>query len=252
MITYERDGCLLCYSREANMPDALPTDPTMPPDAAPPPPPAPSEDDEREDYYRHCASHPYHRTHHEKMLSYAAAPAPGIGPTNGSNPEPPPEPGPKEPPADYARGEQAAHYARLETELRQLRRDREKDRKDLDRERAARLDAERRAQVIQYERELAQLAADEGIVLDVSAEMVDVAPQSGPVMSREQFDRHKTRIATNYQRGPVGGDLLPVRKDPPAGGGKKELTEARLGEAHQYMLDHNVSMEEAVRHVTGA
>ncbi len=216
-IVYAGGAKLLCYSREVNM------DPTMPPDpAVPSEPPAPAEADdgaERESYERHCASHPYARKHHEKMLSYAmGAAAPAMpGAMNGDlpgGPPPPPVPAPDESAEQFQRRLTADRYQR-----------------DVQAARKEAAEARQETLALKYERDLTQLLAL-GYEFDLSAELVDCRS-----MTPEQFSRHKDRIEKNYARGPVGDTRrIPIVDTPPMGG--EHFGERELDASLAYLREH--------------
>ncbi len=202
MVVYGNAGEeLLCYAREIDM-----ADPTLPPDPAAPmdAPPAPGGDsltpDEMEQHMRHCASSPHARKHHEQMLRYAGEAGAGPGVASPTD-FPPPAMG-SEPPAMMGRTDKPETYARVLSENRQL-----KTRLHAAEQRAQA--AERVARLAQYGRELEQLAAEEGVILDAEEELKLCGD-----FDRARFEGHKQHIALHYAHDPAGGRSLPVARTP--------------------------------------
>jgi hypothetical protein len=232
---FQADEPVLCYSREVNMPDpTMPPDADAPMDAATPPMPGAEGGDEAgqmEAYQRHCASHPYARGHHEKMLNYAMEAAGSGGgdlpaPAPASMPAPAPMPG--EGAEQFQRRLESVQYQR---------------RLEVAEKRA--LAAEQKINLLTYERDLTQLLAL-GYEFDLAAELKECAN-----LAPEQFSRHKSRIEKNYAKGPVG-DRDPVRVATSAGPGPAKFTKADLDKCEEYMRQNvGCSWEQAEQYARG-
>lgn len=216
-----RRGTLYCYSREANM-----ADPTMPPDPnADPNAGAGDKPDaeQLESYMRHCATHPYAREHHERMVRYAAEAAgagPGVADATDAS-----IPGAAGAGEQYARG-QAERYTRLERENKGLK------------TRLAKLERENR--LAKYKDDLAALKAEHDLDFDLDEEL-----QYCSEMTPVQFQRHCERIP-QYGRGPTGGPMLRTAAAKP---GKREVTREESVRATRLAASKGIDFDSALAQV---